>query len=153
MLLEAIPASVAAHITDELSIPTIGIGAGPGCDGQVQVWHDILGIAPGKSYKHVKRYAEIGELIETAIRTYADEVLDRCISNKGEQPLVMRTFQQVGPLRAYLRGIRAEGRSVAFVPTMGALHQGHISLFRRAKSDCDRVVASVFRQSQTVRTK
>ena len=56
----------------------------------------------------------------------------------------MRTFQQVGPLRAYLRGIRAEGKSVAFVPTMGALHEGHVSLFRRATSDCDLVVASIF---------
>jgi pantoate--beta-alanine ligase len=56
----------------------------------------------------------------------------------------MRTFQQVGALRAYLRGIRAEGKAVAFVPTMGALHEGHMSLFRRAKSDSDLVVASIF---------
>lgn len=56
----------------------------------------------------------------------------------------MRTFQKVGPLRAYVRGIRAEGRSVGFVPTMGALHEGHISLIRRATSDCDLVVASIF---------
>jgi len=56
----------------------------------------------------------------------------------------MRTFQKVGPLRAFVRGIRAEGRSVGFVPTMGALHEGHISLFRRAKSDCDLVVVSIF---------
>ena len=56
----------------------------------------------------------------------------------------MRTFQHVAPLRTHLRGLRAEGKSVAFVPTMGALHEGHISLFRRAKSDCDLVVASVF---------
>jgi 3-methyl-2-oxobutanoate hydroxymethyltransferase len=74
VVLEAIPALLAARITGELSIPTIGIGAGIGCDGQVQVWHDILGIPPGKSYRHVKRYASIGETIETAIRTYAEEV-------------------------------------------------------------------------------
>jgi pantoate--beta-alanine ligase len=56
----------------------------------------------------------------------------------------MRTFRQVGPLRAYLRGLRAEGKTVGFVPTMGALHEGHASLFRRADSDCDYVVASIF---------
>src|SRR5947209_12660096 len=56
----------------------------------------------------------------------------------------MRTFQNVGPLRAYLRAIREEGKSVGFVPTMGALHDGHISLFRRAKNECDLVVASIF---------
>jgi 3-methyl-2-oxobutanoate hydroxymethyltransferase len=74
IVLEAIPAALAALITGELAIPTIGIGAGAGCDGQVQVWHDILGIPPGKPYRHVKRYAAIGELIEAGIRTYADEV-------------------------------------------------------------------------------
>ncbi len=56
----------------------------------------------------------------------------------------MRTFQQVGPLRSYLRGIREEGKMVGFIPTMGALHEGHLSLIRRAKADCDLVVVSVF---------
>ncbi len=74
VVLEAIPAALAAQITGQLSIPTIGIGAGAGCDGQVQVWHDLLGIPPGKQYRHVKRYASVGEVIESALRTYADEV-------------------------------------------------------------------------------
>lgn len=56
----------------------------------------------------------------------------------------MRTFQQVSPLRTYLRGIREEGKTIGFVPTMGALHEGHLSLVRRAKADCDIVVVSVF---------
>ncbi|HLV80972.1 MAG TPA: 3-methyl-2-oxobutanoate hydroxymethyltransferase, partial [Chthonomonadaceae bacterium] len=55
-------------------IPTIGIGAGPGCDGQVQVWHDLLGLTPGKTFRHVKRYAEVGEVVENALRSYAEEV-------------------------------------------------------------------------------
>ena len=74
IVLEAIPATLAAQITGRLSIPTIGIGAGAGCDGQVQVWHDLLGIPPGKQYRHVKRYASVGEVIESALREYAAEV-------------------------------------------------------------------------------
>lgn len=74
VVLEAVPAELAARVTAELTIPTIGIGAGPFCDGQVQVWNDLLGIPPGKMYRHVKRYAEIGALIESAIREYADDV-------------------------------------------------------------------------------
>ena len=74
IVLEAIPAELSAEITSLLSIPTIGIGAGPDCDGQVQVWHDILGIYPGKKYRHVKQYAELGELIDAAIRNYSEEV-------------------------------------------------------------------------------
>ena len=56
----------------------------------------------------------------------------------------MRTFQQVGPLRAYLRTIREEGKTIGFVPTMGALHEGHITLARRAKGDCGIIVMSLF---------
>ena len=58
----------------------------------------------------------------------------------------MRLFEQVSALRAYLRGVRTEGdgKEIGFVPTMGALHEGHASLIRKAKSDCDVVVVSVF---------
>jgi 3-methyl-2-oxobutanoate hydroxymethyltransferase len=74
IVLETIPATLAAQITQELTIPTIGIGAGPACDGQVQVWHDLLGIYPGKTLRHAKRYAEIGDLMEAALHSYAEEV-------------------------------------------------------------------------------
>jgi pantoate--beta-alanine ligase len=56
----------------------------------------------------------------------------------------MRTFDQITSLRAYLRAAREDGKSVGFVPTMGALHEGHLTLMRKARSECDVVVASIF---------
>lgn len=75
VVLELVPAPLAAEVTKRLKIPTIGIGAGEGCDGQVQVWHDILGLFE-TSPRHAKRYAEIGAAMEAAIRAYADDVRD-----------------------------------------------------------------------------
>ena len=74
LVLEAIPAPVAGRITRDLSIPTIGIGAGPDCDGQVLVWHDLLGLYEGRAARFVKRYAEIGESIRTALAEFASDV-------------------------------------------------------------------------------
>jgi 3-methyl-2-oxobutanoate hydroxymethyltransferase len=74
LVLETIPAALAAQITAEVSILTIGIGAGPECDGQVQVWHDLLGLTTGRSLRHAKRYASLGETAEAALRDYAEEV-------------------------------------------------------------------------------
>lgn len=74
IVLEMIPAVVARRITEEIEIPTIGIGAGPDCDGEVQVLHDILGISPGEPYKHTKRFLEGARLISGAIAEYAAAV-------------------------------------------------------------------------------
>jgi 3-methyl-2-oxobutanoate hydroxymethyltransferase len=74
VVLEAVPAPVAARIAGALSIPTIGIGAGAACDGQVLVWHDLLGMYPGSTPRFVKRYAEIAVEIGGALATYASEV-------------------------------------------------------------------------------
>jgi len=75
LVLEAVPAPVATTISRRLAIPTIGIGSGPGTDGQVLVLHDMLGI-PGDGHepRFVKRYAEIGELMGAAVDAYATEV-------------------------------------------------------------------------------
>ncbi|MCB0329913.1 MAG: 3-methyl-2-oxobutanoate hydroxymethyltransferase [Bdellovibrionales bacterium] len=74
VVLEGIPAELAARITSALSIPTIGIGAGNDCDGQILVTHDLLGLQPDFSPKFVKRYREMGEEVMTAVREYASEV-------------------------------------------------------------------------------
>jgi len=74
LILEAIPLDLAAEITSELSIPTIGIGAGPGCDGQVLVLHDVLGLFERFVPKFAKRFANLKEEALQAIRTYRDEV-------------------------------------------------------------------------------
>ena len=74
IVLEAIPPAIADRITSDLSVPTIGIGAGAGCDGQVLVWHDLLGLYAGSTPRFVKRYAEIGETISSALTQYATEV-------------------------------------------------------------------------------
>jgi 3-methyl-2-oxobutanoate hydroxymethyltransferase len=73
IVLELIPAPLAEAISKRLTIPTVGIGAGPGCDAQVQVWHDLLGIGP-HTPRHAKRFAELGELMADAIRAYCEEV-------------------------------------------------------------------------------
>jgi 3-methyl-2-oxobutanoate hydroxymethyltransferase len=74
VVLEAVPAAVAKRVTEALTVPTIGIGAGPSCDGQVLVWHDLLGISDRKPARFVKRYADIGAEIKRALETYAREV-------------------------------------------------------------------------------
>jgi len=74
LVLEAIPAAVAAHISDALKIPTIGIGAGPSCDGQVLVWHDLLGLTPGHVPRFVKPYADLKTTIAGALEAYVGDV-------------------------------------------------------------------------------
>jgi 3-methyl-2-oxobutanoate hydroxymethyltransferase len=74
IVLEAMPAVVAEQITDAVRVPTIGIGAGGACSGQVLVWHDLLGLSEGPAPRFVKAYADLKQSIEAAIRTYADEV-------------------------------------------------------------------------------
>jgi 3-methyl-2-oxobutanoate hydroxymethyltransferase len=74
IVLEAVPAQVAATVTEALDVTTIGIGAGAGTDGQVLVWHDMLGMYAGRTPRFVKRYAEIAEEIGEAVAQYAHEV-------------------------------------------------------------------------------
>ena len=73
-MLECVPPPVAARITDALTIPTIGIGAGADCDGQVLVWHDLLGLYEGRAPRFVKRYADLATVARDALETYAADV-------------------------------------------------------------------------------
>ena len=73
-MLECVPAEVAGRVTAELAVPTIGIGAGAPCDGQVLVFHDMLGLYEARSPRFVKRYAELGALARDALERYAAEV-------------------------------------------------------------------------------
>jgi 3-methyl-2-oxobutanoate hydroxymethyltransferase len=74
VVLEAVPRELAAQITREVRIPTIGIGAGPECDGQVLVIHDLLGLTFGKTPKFARQYANIGQIISKAAREYCEDV-------------------------------------------------------------------------------
>jgi 3-methyl-2-oxobutanoate hydroxymethyltransferase len=86
IVLETVPVHVAEIITGKLDIPTIGIGAGPKTDGQVQVWHDLLGLFTDFQPKHARQFANLGPIIRDAIRTYAQEVRD------GEFPTDKESF-------------------------------------------------------------
>jgi 3-methyl-2-oxobutanoate hydroxymethyltransferase len=74
IVLEAVPAAVAERVTEALTIPTIGIGSGAGCAGQVLVLHDLLGLYGGFTPRFTKRYAEIGEEIREALERFAADV-------------------------------------------------------------------------------
>lgn len=75
VILECIPTAIAEEVTKHLDIPTIGIGAGPACDGQILVFHDLLGYSTQpRRPKHAKQYADLGQLIQAAIRQYIEEV-------------------------------------------------------------------------------
>ncbi len=74
VVMEMVPGDVAEQVTKELTIPTIGIGAGAGCDGQVLVWQDAFGLRTGKMPRFVKQYADLRSVLHDAARAYADEV-------------------------------------------------------------------------------
>ncbi len=74
IVLEAVPRELAAQITRELRIPTIGIGAGPDCDGQILVVHDLLGLTFDQTPKFARKYANVGEVISNAVRGYCQDV-------------------------------------------------------------------------------
>ncbi len=85
VVLEKIPAELAARVSSQLTIPTIGIGAGNGCDGQVLVMHDMLGINKGFSPRFLRRYADLATIINDAVAHYIDDVKTGDFPNEKEQ--------------------------------------------------------------------
>jgi 3-methyl-2-oxobutanoate hydroxymethyltransferase len=87
VVMEMVPAPVAAEITTKLDIPTIGIGAGPDCDAQVLVWQDMMGLRTGRAPRFVKRYADLHAIMLEAARAFVDEV------DSGEFPTAEHSFE------------------------------------------------------------
>ncbi len=106
LVLEAVPAPVAARISETLVIPTIGIGSGAECDGQVLVLHDLLGLYEGRSPRFAKRYADIGGDIRSALERFGAEV------RSGAFPAEEHTYAMPeDELDAFLNGSTAESRT------------------------------------------
>jgi 3-methyl-2-oxobutanoate hydroxymethyltransferase len=104
IVVEGVPANLARRITDGVGIPTIGIGAGPSCDGQVLVCYDLLGMVRDLNPKFVKRFAEVGDAVVGATRAYVDEV------RSGAFPAPEHSFGMAGP--------RAEGEPTGTHPVV-----------------------------------
>jgi 3-methyl-2-oxobutanoate hydroxymethyltransferase len=100
LVLECVPADLAQEVSDRLDIPTIGIGAGAGCDGQVLVYHDLLGLSPGgRVPKFVRRYAELGTTAREAIASFADDV------RSGRFPTADESYGEAVTPTSHLRKI------------------------------------------------
>jgi len=84
IVLEKIPADLAKMVSDRLDIPTIGIGAGPHCDGQVLVLHDMLGITKDFSPRFLRRYADLGDAVDNAVKQYITDVRSGDFPNDEE---------------------------------------------------------------------
>ncbi len=97
LVLECVPSELAAEVSARLAIPTIGIGAGPGCDGQVLVYHDLLGLEDRLAPRFVRRYAELGGVVREAVARFAEDV------RAGRFPSAEESFDD--PSRAALRKI------------------------------------------------
>jgi 3-methyl-2-oxobutanoate hydroxymethyltransferase len=97
IVLECVPASLAAEITREIGVPTIGIGAGPSCDGQVLVFHDVMGLTRDLHPKFVRRYADLSTVIEEAARAFTKDVKEGSFPNEqesfsGGKPALRRVY-------------------------------------------------------------
>jgi 3-methyl-2-oxobutanoate hydroxymethyltransferase len=106
LVLEAVPAEVAGAIARALTIPVIGIGAGPDCDGQVLVWHDLLGVSPDPVPRFVKRYADLAGEARRALEAYVEDV------REGRFPEEQHTYtipdEELAAFEAWLPADRAQ---------------------------------------------
>lgn len=109
VVLESVPQELAREITRSLKIPTIGIGAGPDCDGQILVIHDLLGFTTGYMPKFVKRYADLAEIISRAVNDYISDV--RQNRYPEDQHSYHLKKEKAGPLLQRLREKFGQGKS------------------------------------------
>jgi 3-methyl-2-oxobutanoate hydroxymethyltransferase len=100
VVLESVPRELGARITSELRIPTIGIGAGPECDGQILVLHDMLGLSLGHRPKFARRYAHVGQVISQAVSAYAKDV------REGSFPADEESYHLSSEVRERLLAVR-----------------------------------------------
>jgi 3-methyl-2-oxobutanoate hydroxymethyltransferase len=100
IVLESIPRELAAEITRALRIPTIGIGAGPDCDGQVLVLHDLIGLTFGHAPKFARRYAHVAGVISKAVAEYAEDV------RRGHFPADEESYHLSGEVHERLMAVR-----------------------------------------------
>jgi 3-methyl-2-oxobutanoate hydroxymethyltransferase len=137
VVLEAVPTPVAERVTHALEIPTIGIGAGPACDGQVLVYHDLLGLYEGRAPRFVKRYADVAAQIKEALEAFASDVRSGAFPEEQHTYAMpedeLRCFEQdlpgggqeSGYRRDDERGERARAERAAPTPAVRDAHPEH----------------------------
>ncbi len=99
LVLEGMPEQAARAVTEAVGIPTIGIGAGRYCDGQVLVFHDLVGLSTGRRPRFVRQYAAVGEVITSAVQRFIEDV------QKGTYPSEAETYSAPAPVRPRARGM------------------------------------------------
>ena len=114
IVLEAVPSELAALITERVAVPTIGIGAGPSCDGQVLVFHDLLGLYDGHTPKFVRKYAHLAQEMQTAIEAYLADVREGTFPNDGSESFHMANEEEL----KRLYGSRDDGEEGGVVVEM-----------------------------------
>jgi 3-methyl-2-oxobutanoate hydroxymethyltransferase len=102
LVLECVPSELAAMITEQIAIPTIGIGAGPSCDGQVLVFHDVLGIYDGHTPKFVRQYAHIAQDMQAALEVFLADVRSGAFPDEQKESFHMASDEELKRLYASL---------------------------------------------------
>lgn len=114
IVLECVPSELAAMITEQLTIPTIGIGAGPSCDGQVLVFHDVLGIYDGHTAKFVRQYAHLAQDMQTALEAFLADVREGRFPDEQKESFHMASDEELKRLYASREAPDADESVVPF---------------------------------------